>query len=64
MLMWLSHQGKKRCPVCQHWFVPGLSVRDQMKKANVSVSGHRLIDSEGATILSDEEEAEKLEYSV
>ena len=63
MVMWLSDQGKKRCPVCRHWFVPGLSVPDQMKTAKMSVSGDHLIDSKGKTI-SSIEEFEKLEYSV
>lgn len=28
LMMWLS-KGKKRCPVCRHWFVPGSKIDDQ-----------------------------------
>ena len=31
LLQWLS-KGKKRCPVCRHWFVPGARIEDQKKK--------------------------------
>ena len=31
ILPWLS-KGKKRCPVCRHWFVPGARIEDQMKE--------------------------------
>ena len=27
-MLWLS-KGKKRCPVCRHWFVPGSKIDDQ-----------------------------------
>ena len=28
IMPWLSN-GKKRCPVCRHWFVPGARIEDQ-----------------------------------
>jgi len=28
LMLWLS-KGKKRCPVCRHWFVPGSKIDDQ-----------------------------------
>jgi len=28
LMQWLS-KGKKRCPVCRHWFVPGAKIDDQ-----------------------------------
>lgn len=28
MMPWLS-KGKKRCPICRHWFVPGAKIDDQ-----------------------------------
>eukprot|EP00537_Pseudo-nitzschia_pungens_P007140 CAMPEP_0172362200 /NCGR_PEP_ID=MMETSP1060-20121228/5863_1 /TAXON_ID=37318 /ORGANISM="Pseudo-nitzschia pungens, Strain cf. cingulata" /LENGTH=411 /DNA_ID=CAMNT_0013084649 /DNA_START=70 /DNA_END=1305 /DNA_ORIENTATION=- len=28
LMQWLS-KGKKRCPVCRHWFVPGTKIDDQ-----------------------------------
>jgi len=34
MLQWLS-QGKKRCPMCRHWFVPATRIKEQMKQAHV-----------------------------
>ncbi|KAL3925206.1 MAG: hypothetical protein SGILL_000563 [Bacillariaceae sp.] len=30
IMQWLS-KGKKRCPVCRHWFVPGAKIEDQKK---------------------------------
>jgi hypothetical protein len=30
ILQWLS-KGKKRCPVCRHWFVPGARIEEQKK---------------------------------
>ena len=30
ILPWLS-KGKKRCPICRHWFVPGARIEDQKK---------------------------------
>ena len=30
MLLWLV-QGKKRCPICRHWFVPAIRIKDQQK---------------------------------
>jgi hypothetical protein len=29
MMGWLE-KGKKRCPICRHWFVPATSIRDQI----------------------------------
>ena len=29
MLLWLT-KGKKRCPICRHWFVPGIRIEDQI----------------------------------
>lgn len=31
ILPWLS-KGKKRCPICRHWFVPGARIEDQKKE--------------------------------
>ena len=47
MLLWLS-QGKKRCPMCRHWFVPALRIKDQMKLAHItqSTSHHHLMDAD------------------
>lgn len=28
LMQWLS-KGKKRCPICRHWFVPGTKIEDQ-----------------------------------
>eukprot|EP00531_Pseudo-nitzschia_arenysensis_P012542 CAMPEP_0116148872 /NCGR_PEP_ID=MMETSP0329-20121206/18615_1 /TAXON_ID=697910 /ORGANISM="Pseudo-nitzschia arenysensis, Strain B593" /LENGTH=388 /DNA_ID=CAMNT_0003645087 /DNA_START=102 /DNA_END=1268 /DNA_ORIENTATION=+ len=28
LMLWLS-KGKKRCPICRHWFVPGSKIDDQ-----------------------------------
>lgn len=28
LMVWLS-KGKKRCPICRHWFVPGSKIDDQ-----------------------------------
>lgn len=30
IMQWLS-KGKKRCPICRHWFVPGARIEDQKK---------------------------------
>jgi hypothetical protein len=30
ILPWLA-KGKKRCPICRHWFVPGAKIDDQKK---------------------------------
>lgn len=30
LMQWLS-KGKKRCPVCRHWFVPGSKIDDQKR---------------------------------
>jgi hypothetical protein len=30
IVQWLS-KGKKRCPICRHWFVPGARIDDQKK---------------------------------
>jgi len=30
ILPWLA-KGKKRCPICRHWFVPGARIDDQKK---------------------------------
>lgn len=30
ILQWLA-KGKKRCPICRHWFVPGAKIEDQKK---------------------------------
>jgi hypothetical protein len=36
ILPWLS-KGKKRCPICRHWFVPGTKIDDQ--KAALQATG-------------------------
>merc|ERR1711935_514469 len=28
LMQWLT-KGKKRCPICRHWFVPGSKIDDQ-----------------------------------
>ena len=33
MLLWLV-QGKKRCPICRHWFVPAIRIKDQQRQNN------------------------------
>jgi hypothetical protein len=30
LMQWLS-KGKKRCPICRHWFVPGSKIDDQKR---------------------------------
>jgi Ring finger domain len=35
IMQWLS-KGKKRCPVCRHWFVPGARIEDQKKEREES----------------------------
>lgn len=40
MLVWLE-KGKKRCPICRHWFVPALRIKEQMKQEHVSLSQSR-----------------------
>ena len=47
MLQWLS-QGKKRCPICRHWFVPAVRIKQQMREAHVVTrpgSLHHLYDA-------------------
>ena len=47
MLQWLA-KGKKRCPICRHWFVPSLRIKQQMKQAHVVTrpsSMHHLYDA-------------------
>ena len=47
MLQWLA-KGKKRCPICRHWFVPSLRIKQQMKEAHVVTrpsSMHHLYDA-------------------
>lgn len=46
MLQWLT-QGKKRCPICRHWFVPAIRIKEQMKQAQVMTraSLHHLYDA-------------------
>ena len=47
MLQWLA-KGKKRCPICRHWFVPSIRIKEQMKEAHVVMrpnSLHHLYDA-------------------
>ncbi|CAB9514667.1 expressed unknown protein [Seminavis robusta] len=34
MMEWLE-KGKKRCPICRHWFVPAIRIHQQMQEAHV-----------------------------
>lgn len=47
ILPWLS-KGKKRCPICRHWFVPGARIDDQKKALEAQVR-------RGASMSSDED---------
>lgn len=54
MLQWLS-QGKKRCPICRHWFVPAIRIKTQMKQAHVLThpsSMHHLYDATSRNALA------------
>lgn len=35
MMQWLA-RGRKQCPLCRSWFVPGGAIKKQMKKAHVA----------------------------
>jgi hypothetical protein len=37
ILPWLS-KGKKRCPICRHWFVPGTKIDDQKAALEITTT--------------------------
>jgi hypothetical protein len=50
MMPWLA-KGKKRCPICRHWFVPGSRIDDQKKTLEERLrveSSSSLSSSDGA----------------
>jgi hypothetical protein len=53
ILPWLS-KGKKRCPICRHWFVPGARIEDQKKELEERLSMEA--ESAGSSETSDETE--------
>jgi len=50
ILPWLA-KGKKRCPICRHWFVPGAKIEDQKRELEERL---RLASSSSTTETSDE----------
>uniref|UniRef100_A0A7R9WUC2 RING-type domain-containing protein n=1 Tax=Craspedostauros australis TaxID=1486917 RepID=A0A7R9WUC2_9STRA len=56
ILPWLS-KGKKRCPICRHWFVPGTKIDDQ-KKAAAAAAEAAALAAQPSSSSDDEEEIE------
>ena len=64
LMQWLS-KGKKRCPICRHWFVPGTKIDDQKvihgeawQCALTEMKQHEKEENERQTLWSQKEEAE------
>ena len=45
IIQWLC-KGKKRCPICRHWFVPGISIAEQKAQAEAVALVQQAIDNE------------------
>jgi len=58
MMQWLS-KGKKRCPICRHWFVPGSKIDDQ-KLAHGEAWQHALSEMEQREKEKNEKQAIKV----
>jgi hypothetical protein len=54
-LLWLS-KGKKRCPICRHWFVPGQRIEDQKV-----LHGEAWTDALAEMVRAEKEENERAE---
>lgn len=44
ILQWLE-KGKKRCPICRHWFVPGTPIGDQRKEYEARLAQEQQIQA-------------------
>ena len=59
LMQWLS-KGKKRCPICRHWFVPGTKIDDQ-KQSHGEAWRRALSEMERAEKKEREKQAAKAE---
>jgi hypothetical protein len=59
LMQWLS-KGKKRCPVCRHWFVPGAKIDDQ-KRLHGEAWQNALSEMEQREKEENEKQATKIE---
>jgi hypothetical protein len=66
VLQWLS-MGKKRCPVCRHWFVPKTLLAELKKEllANSNNNNHRSQESsQGVVVVDDFEESSSSDSAI